>query len=174
MTNRVQLRFRMREDPTDMVATVLLWLGKDPNSESAEDLALAEQKLLAIRPYIRTITSSTYTDDLANGEICLAIGYSGDILQARDRAAEAGRKSDIRYSIPREGAILWFDTLAIPADAEHPRNAHAFIDYLLRPDVAAINSNFIRYANANQASTPLLAAPSLNTQRSAISAPPAR
>ena len=145
------------EDPTDMVATVLLWLGKDPNSESAEDLALAEQKLLAIRPYIRTITSSTYTDDLANGEICLAIGYSGDILQARDRAVEAGRKSDIQYSIPREGAMLWFDTLAIPADAKHPRNAHAFIDYLLRPDVAAINSNFIHYANANQASTPLLA-----------------
>jgi len=144
------------EDPTDMVATVLLWLGKDPNSESAADLALAEAKLLAIRPYIRTITSSTYTDDLANGEICLTVGYSGDILQARDRAAEAGRKADIRYSIPREGAILWFDTLAIPADARHPRNAHAFIDYLLRPEVAAANSNFIHYANANQASTALL------------------
>jgi len=144
------------EDPTDMVATVLLWLGKDPNSESAEDLALAEQKLLAIRPYIRTITSSTYTDDLANGEICIAVGYSGDILQARDRAAEAGRKADIQYSIPREGAILWFDTLAIPADAKHPQNAHAFIDYLLRPEVAAANSNFIHYANANQASTALL------------------
>ena len=144
------------EDPTDMVATVLLWLGKDPNSESAADLALAEARLLAIRPYIRTITSSTYTDDLANGEICLTVGYSGDILQARDRAAEAGRKADIRYSIPREGAILWFDTLAIPADARHPRNAHAFIDYLLRPEVAAANSNFIHYANANQASTALL------------------
>jgi putrescine transport system substrate-binding protein len=113
-------------------------------------------QLLAIRPYIRTITSSTYTDDLANGEICLTVGYSGDILQARDRAAEAGRKADIRYSIPREGAILWFDTLAIPADARHPRNAHAFIDYLLRPEVAAANSNFIHYANANQASTALL------------------
>jgi putrescine transport system substrate-binding protein len=144
------------EDPTDMVATVLLWLGKDPNSESPEDLALAAQKLLAIRPYIRTITSSTYTDDLANGEICIAVGYSGDILQARDRAAEAGREADIQYSIPREGAILWFDTLAIPADAKHPRNAHAFIDYLLRPEVAAANSNFIHYANANQASTALL------------------
>jgi len=144
------------EDPTDMVATVLLWLGKDPNSESAADLALAESKLAAIRPYIRTITSSTYTDDLANGEICLAVGYSGDILQARDRAAEAGRKADIQYSIPREGAILWFDTLAIPADAKHPRNAQTFIDYLLRPDVTAANSNFIHYANANQAATALL------------------
>jgi putrescine transport system substrate-binding protein len=144
------------EDPTDMVATVLLWLGKDPNSEAAADLALAETKLAAIRPYIRTITSSTYTDDLANGEICLAVGYSGDILQARDRAVEAGRKSDIQYSIPREGAILWFDTLAIPADAKHPRNAQAFIDYLLRPEVTAANSNFIHYANANQAATALL------------------
>jgi putrescine transport system substrate-binding protein len=144
------------EDPTDMVATALLFLGKDPNSQSEADLKLAEEKLMAIRPYIRTITSSTYTDDLANGEICLAVGYSGDILQARDRAAEAGRKADIRYSIPKEGAILWFDTLAIPVDAKHPRNAHAFIDYLLRPEVAALNSNFIHYANANQASTALL------------------
>jgi putrescine transport system substrate-binding protein len=107
-------------------------------------------------PVYRTITSSTYTDDLANGEICLAVGYSGDILQARDRAAEAGRKADIQYSIPREGAILWFDTLAIPADAKHPRNAQAFIDYLLRPDITAANSNFIHYANANQAATALL------------------
>jgi putrescine transport system substrate-binding protein len=144
------------EDPTDMVATALLYLGKDPNSQTEADLKLAEETLMAIRPYVRTITSATYTDDLANGEICLAVGYSGDILQARDRAAEAGRKADIQYSIPKEGAILWFDTLAIPADAKHPRNAHAFIDYLLRPEVAALNSNFIHYANANLASTPLL------------------
>jgi putrescine transport system substrate-binding protein len=144
------------EDPTDMVATALLFLGKDPNSQAEEDLQLAEGKLVAIRPSLRTITSSTYNDDLANGEICLAVGYSGDILQARERAAEAGRKADIRYSIPKEGAMLWFDTLAIPADAKHPRNAHAFIDYLLRPEVAALNSNFIHYANANQASTPML------------------
>jgi putrescine transport system substrate-binding protein len=144
------------EDPTDMVATALLFLGKDPNSQTEADLKLAEEKLMAIRPYIRTITSATYTDDLANGEICLAVGYSGDILQARDRAAEAGRKADIQYSIPKEGAILWFDTLAIPADAKHPANAHAFINYLLKPEVAALNSNFIHYANANQASTALL------------------
>jgi putrescine transport system substrate-binding protein len=144
------------EDPTDMVATALLYLGRDPNSQTEADLKAAEEKLMAIRPYIRTITSATYTDDLANGEICLAVGYSGDILQARDRAAEAGRKADIQYSIPKEGAILWFDTLAIPADAKHPDNAHAFINYLLKPDVAALNSNFIHYANANQASTPML------------------
>ena len=144
------------DDPTDMVGTVLLWLGKDPNSQSAEDLALAEEKLMAIRPYIRTIHSSQYIEDLANGEICIAVGYSGDMLQARDRAAEAGKPVDVRYSIPKEGALLWFDTLAIPADAKHPGNAHAFIDFLMRPDVAAANSDFVNYANANAAATPLV------------------
>lgn len=144
------------DDPTDMVATVLLWLGKDPNSQSEADLALAEQTLLAIRPYIRTIHSSQYIEDLANGEICIAVGYSGDILQARDRAAEAGKAVGIRYSIPKQGALMWFDTLAIPADAPHPGNAHAFIDYLLKPEVAAANSNFVYYANANAAATALV------------------
>ena len=145
------------DDPTDMVSTVLLWLGKDPNSQAEADLALAEQALLAIRPYIRSIHSSQYIEDLANGEICIAVGYSGDILQAQERAEEAGKEADIRYVIPKEGALMWFDTLAIPADAPHPGNAHAFIDYLLRPEVAAANSDFVYYANANAAATPLIA-----------------
>jgi len=144
------------EDPTDMVGTVLLWLGKNPNSQSEADLQLAEEALLKIRPYIRTIHSSQYIEDLANGEVCIAVGYSGDVLQARDRAAEAGREIDIRYVIPREGALMWFDTLAIPADAAHPGNAHAFINYLLRPDVAAANSNFVNYATANAAALSLV------------------
>jgi putrescine transport system substrate-binding protein len=144
------------EDPTDMVATMLLYLGKDPNSESEADLKLAEERLLAIRPYIRLITSSQYIEALANGEICIAVGYSGDVLQARDRAAEAGKAVDIRFSIPKEGALMWFDTLAIPADAKHPGNAHLFIDYLLRPDVAARNSDFVNYANANAKATELV------------------
>jgi putrescine transport system substrate-binding protein len=144
------------DDPTDMVATMLLWLGKQPNSESEEDLKLAEEALLRIRPYIRTIHSSQYIEDLANGEICIALGYSGDMLQARDRAAEAGKDVDIRYVIPRQGALLWFDMLAIPADAPHPGNAHAFIDYLLRPEVAAANSNFVYYATANTAALGML------------------
>jgi putrescine transport system substrate-binding protein len=144
------------DDPTDMVGTVLLWLGKQPNSESEEDLRLAEEALLKIRPYIRTIHSSQYIEDLANGEICIAVGYSGDVLQARDRAAEAGKEIDIRYVIPREGALMWFDTLAIPADAEHPGNAHAFIDFLLRPEVAAANSNYVNYATANTAALALV------------------
>ncbi|MFO1408403.1 MAG: polyamine ABC transporter substrate-binding protein [Steroidobacteraceae bacterium] len=145
------------EDPTDMVGTMLIYLGKDPNSESEADLRLAEQKLLAIRPYIRQISSSQYIEGLANGDLCIAVGYSGDVLQARERAAEAGKPVDIAYSIPKEGALMWFDTLAIPADAAHPVNAHLFIDYLLRPDVAARNSNFVKYANANAKATPMVA-----------------
>jgi len=144
------------DDPTDMVATALLYLGKDPNSESEPDLAAAEALLLKIRPFLRTIHSSQYIDQLANGDLCIAVGYSGDILQARDRAEEAGHPIDIRYSIPKEGALMWFDTLAIPTDAPHPANAHKFIEYLLRPEVAAANSNFVYYANANAKATSLL------------------
>jgi putrescine transport system substrate-binding protein len=144
------------EDPTDMVATALLYLGKDPNSQSEADLKLAEDALVRIRPYIRTITSSQYIDALANGDICVAVGYSGDMLQARDRAAEAGKPVQIKYSIPKEGALMWFDTLAIPADAQHPDNAHRFIDYLMRPEVAAKNSDFVNYANANLKATALV------------------
>jgi putrescine transport system substrate-binding protein len=144
------------EDPTDMVATALLYLGKDPNSQSEADLKLAEDALVRIRPYIRTITSSQYIDALANGDICVAVGYSGDMLQARDRAAEAGKPVQVKYSIPKEGALMWFDTLAIPADAQHPENAHLFIDYLMRPEVAAKNSDFVNYANANLKATALV------------------
>jgi len=144
------------DDPTDMVATALLYLGKDPNSENDSDLAAAEALLMKVRPHLRTIHSSQYIDQLANGELCIAVGYSGDILQARDRAEEAGRPIDIQYSIPKEGALMWFDTLAIPADAPHSANAHKFIEYLLRPEVAATNSNFVYYANANAKATSLL------------------
>jgi len=144
------------DDPTDMVATILLYLGRDPNSESPADLKTAEAALLAIRPYVRTITSAQYLDALASGEICIAVGYSGDLLQARDRAKEAGRAGEIRYAVPREGAMLWFDTLAIPADARHPDNAQAFINFLMRPEIAAANSNFVKYANANVKATPLV------------------
>ncbi len=146
----------MLDDPTDMVGTALLYLGKDPNSESEADLKAAEDLLLKIRPYLRTIHSSQYIDQLANGELCIVVGYSGDVLQARDRAEEAGKPLDIGYSIPREGALMWFDTLAIPADAAHKDAAHQFIEYLLQPAVAAKNSDFVNYANANKAATPLV------------------
>lgn len=142
--------------PNDVMATALKYLGLDPNSESPDDLAKAEELLGSVRPHIRYFHSSQYIDDLANGEVCLAMGYSGDILQAADRAAEAGQGVEIQYVIPKEGAVVWFDMLAIPADAPHPENAHAFIDFVMRPQIAADISNYVLYANANKASLPLV------------------
>ena len=140
------------DSPSDIVPVVLHYLGRDPNSESDQDLARAEATLMAIRPYFRMIHSSNYIDALANGEICIAVGWSGDVLQARDRAAEAGQGHVIKYSIPKEGTIIWFDTMAVPNDAPHPENAFAFINFMQRPEIAAANSNFINYANGNSAS----------------------
>ena len=131
--------------PSEVIGTVLIYLGKDANSENPEDLKAAEKVLMSIRPYIRLINSSKYIEDLANGEICLALGWSGDVLLARDRADEAGKGITIKYNIPKEGAVMFFDNFAIPADASHVKNAHLFIDYMLRADVAAKNSNFLSY-----------------------------
>ena len=142
--------------PSEVVGTVLIYLGKEANSENPDDLAAAEKVLTSIRPYVKYINSSKYIEDLANGEICLALGWSGDVLQARDRAAEAGNDVVVKYLIPKEGAVMFFDMLAIPADAKHVLNAHLFIDYLLRPDVAAKNSNFVNFANSNAASFSLV------------------
>ena len=138
--------------PDEILKIVLAWMGRDPNSQKEEDLKAAEAKLMPIRPFVRKIHSSQYIDDLANGDLCIAVGWSGDILQARDRADEAGQGVKIKYAIPKEGTIVWFDMLAIPADAKHPKNAHAFINYLMEPQVAANNSNFVNYANGNGAS----------------------
>jgi putrescine transport system substrate-binding protein len=134
--------------PSEVVGTVLLFLGRNPNSNSPEDLKAAMVALKAIRPYVRYVDASRYIDNLANGDICLVMGWSGDIKQAHDRAHDAGKGVDIAYSIPREGAIANYDVLAIPADAPHVRNAHLFINFLLRPDIAARNSNLIKYANS--------------------------
>src|SRR6478609_9041550 len=112
--------------PSEVVGTVLIYLGRDANSEKLEDLKAAEKVLMSVRPYIRLINSSKYIEDLANGEICLALGWSGDTLQARDRADEAGKGQVIKYNIPKEGAVMFFDDFAIPADASHVRNAHLF------------------------------------------------
>jgi putrescine transport system substrate-binding protein len=134
--------------PSEVVATVLLFLRRNPNSNSLDDLKAAEQVLHAMRPYVRYVDSSRYIDNLANGDICLAMGWSGDIKQAHDRAKEVGKGVDLAYAIPKEGAISNYDVLAIPADAPHVRNAHLFINYLLRPEIAARSSNLIKYANA--------------------------
>jgi putrescine transport system substrate-binding protein len=144
------------DEPTEVIGTVLLYLGKNPNSESPADLAAAMKVLMAIRPYVRYVNSSRYIDDLANGEICLALGWSGDVKQAEVRAQQAGRTYTIDYSIPKEGAVENFDVLAIPAGAPHPRNANLFINYLLDPHVAARNSNAVKYANGDLASRPYL------------------
>jgi len=146
----------MLDSPADIVPLVLIYLGKDLNSESSEDLMLAEKKLMAIRPFIRMIHSSQYIEALASGELCISIGWNGSVLQARDRAIEAGQGHIIKYTIPKEGTLSWFDMLAMPRDAPHPNNAHVFINFMQRPDVAAANSNFIKYANGNAASVPLI------------------
>ena len=134
--------------PSEVVATVLIFLGRDPGSNSPDDLKTAEAVLRSMRPYVRYVDSSRYIDMLANGDICLAMGWSGDVKQAHDRARDAGKGVDVAYAIPKEGAISNYDMLAIPADAPHVRNAHLFINYLLRPEVAARNSNLIKYANS--------------------------
>jgi putrescine transport system substrate-binding protein len=142
--------------PSEIVAAVLAWKGKDPNSQSEEDLKLAEDVLMSVRPFIRMIHSSNYIDALANGEVCVAVGWSGDVLQSRDRAAEAGQGIVIKYNVPKEGTIMWFDMYAVPADAPHPKNAHAFINYMMKPEVAAANSNAVNFATGNSAATPLV------------------
>ena len=140
--------------PSEVVGTVMIYLGRDANSEKPEDLKAAEEVLMAVRPHIRTIHSSNYIDNLANGEICLALGWSGDALMAATRAEEAGKEYTVKYKIPKEGAVQFFDNMAIPADASHVGNAHAFIDYMLRADVATKNSDYLNYANTNAASWP--------------------
>ncbi|TLX64972.1 spermidine/putrescine ABC transporter substrate-binding protein PotF [Stutzerimonas nosocomialis] len=133
----------------EMVPAMLNYLGLDPNSEDPADYEKAEAKLLEIRPFVRYFHSSKYISDLANGNICVAAGFSGDVFQAAARAEEAGKGIEIAYSIPKEGGNLWFDMLAIPADASNIDAAHAFINYLLDPQVIAGVSDYVGYANPN-------------------------
>ena len=141
----------MLDAPQEIVAAALNYLGLDPNSESTEDLAKAEALIQGVRPYVRYFNSSQYIDDLGNGEICLAVGYSGDVFIARDAAAAANQGVEVNYFIPKEGALQWFDLFAIPADAPHPENAHKFIDFMMDAKVAAANTNNVFYATGNKA-----------------------
>src|ERR1700737_826857 len=141
--------------PAGGVRLVVTYLGKDPNAPTAQDLADVESVLTRIRPYIRTIDSTIAIEAIANGDICMALGYNGDFVQARNRAQEAKNGREIGYAIPKEGSLLWFDMLAIPRDAPNVANAHLFINYLMDPQVIAKISKFIRFANANSAATPL-------------------
>lgn len=140
------------DSPADMIPAALKYLGLDPNSTSADDIAKAEEVMLKIRPSIRKFHSSEYINALANGDICLAVGFSGDVFQARNRAQEAKQGVEIGYSVPKEGAQIWFDQMAIPADAPHVAEAHEFINYMMKPEVIAKSSNFVLYANGNKAS----------------------
>ncbi|AXP05895.1 MULTISPECIES: polyamine ABC transporter substrate-binding protein [Pseudomonas] len=133
----------------EMIPAMLNYLGLNPNSEDPEDYKKAEAQLLKIRPYVTYFNSSKYISDLANGEICVAAGFSGDIFQARARASEAGKGVEIAYVIPKEGGNLWFDMLAIPRDATNVKQAHAFINYVLKPEVIAQVSDTVGYANPN-------------------------
>lgn len=157
--------------PAGVERLVLKYLGRDPNAPSAQDFVAVEAVLNGIRPYIRNIDSAVDIEALANGDICVALTYNGTFVQARNRAREAKNGITLKYVIPKEGSLLWFDMLAIPKDAPHPDNAHRFINYILDPRVIARISNYIGNANANSAATPLLDAATVSD--SAIYPPPA-
>jgi putrescine transport system substrate-binding protein len=146
----------MLDSSDDILPTALHYLGRNPNSVDPADLEAAADLVSKIRPFVRKFHSSEYLNALAGGEICLVVGWSGDIKQAQKRAAEAKNGVDIGYAVPKEGAQMFFDNLAIPKDSRNVAEAHAFIDYLMRADVAAKNTNFLSYANGNLASQPLI------------------
>ena len=142
----------MLDTPSELFPAAQNYLGLDPASQDPEDIRKAAALIDSVRQSVQQFHSSAYIDALANGDICLAVGWSGDVLQARDRAAEADNGVVVDYAIPEEGAQMWFDQMAIPADAPHPENAHAFLNYLMRPEVIAKASNYVYFANGNKAS----------------------
>jgi putrescine transport system substrate-binding protein len=143
---------------TDMLPLALAYLGRDPLSQESEDLEAAAEALKAVQPHIRYFHSSQYISDLANGEICVAVGFSGDLFQAAARAEEAGTGIEIAYSVPKEGTQQWFDMLAIPVDAPNPEAAHAWINFMMDPQITADITNYVWFANANAAAMPLVEA----------------
>jgi putrescine transport system substrate-binding protein len=142
----------MLDSSDDILPAALSYLGLNPNSKDAAELEKAAELVAKIRPFVRKFHSSEYLNALATGEICFVVGWSGDIKQAQNRAKEAKSGVEIAYAIPKTGAQMWFDNLVIPKDAPHVAEAHALIDYLQKPEVAAKNTNFISYANGNLAS----------------------
>ncbi|MEM1382409.1 MAG: polyamine ABC transporter substrate-binding protein [Pseudomonadota bacterium] len=144
------------DSPTELIPAALNYLGYDGDSHETGEIEEAAALLETVRPHVTQFHSSAYINALANGDACLAVGWSGDVLQARDRAAEADNGVTVQYAIPKEGALMWFDQMAIPSDAPHPEEAHIFLDYIMRPEVIAKASNYVYYANGNEASKPLL------------------
>ena len=144
------------DDPVGVVRIVLRYLGREPSAPSAQDLAAVEKVLLGIRPHVRNIDTTGEIEALANGDICMTVGYNGDVVQARKRAREAKNGVEIEFAVPKEGTFLWVDLLSIPKDAAHVENAYRYINYVMRPQVMAEISNAIGFANANTAATALL------------------
>ncbi|ALG66548.1 extracellular solute-binding protein [Beggiatoa leptomitoformis] len=143
----------MLDTPTEIFPIILNYLGKNPLSEVETDYTdIVKPFMLKLRPFITNFHSSEYINALANGDICVAIGWSGDVLQAADRAKEANKGVTVAYSVPKEGTIMWFDMIAIPKDAKNVAAAYKFIDFVLRPEVIASVTNFVHYANPNPAS----------------------
>jgi putrescine transport system substrate-binding protein len=138
--------------PDETFAIAMNYIGKNPDSKDTADIEAGGEVYKKIRPFVQTFNSSAYIDALANGDACITIGWSGDVLQAKNRAEEAKNGVNINYVIPKEGTYMWFDNLAIPADAPHVEEAHAFINYLMKPEVIAKASNYVQYANGNLAS----------------------
>ena len=144
------------DSPNEVLPSVLAWLGREPTSSEPEDLEAAAEALMAIRPYVRYFHSSQYISDLANGEVCVSLGFSGDVFIAAARAEEVGNGQEIAYTIPEEGAQQWFDMMVIPADAPNAENAHAFMNFVMQPQITADITNYVWYANANAASMELV------------------
>ena len=142
--------------PTEMIPAALQYIGEDPDSKDPEVLAKAEGILAAVRPYVQKFHSSEYINALANGDICVAFGWSGDILQARDRAYEADNGVEVVYNAPNEGALMWFDQMTIPVDAPNPEGAHKFLNFIMDAQNMAAASNYVYYANGNLASQEFL------------------
>ncbi len=146
----------MLDAPSEIIPAALNYIGEDPDSQDPDVIAKVEPLLMAVRPYVTKFHSSEYINALANGDICVAVGWSGDILQARDRAAEADNGVEIAYNAPAEGALMWFDQMAIPADAPNPDAAHQFLNFILDAENMAAASNYVYYANGNAASQEFL------------------
>jgi len=143
------------DSPAEMMRAVLNYLGRDPNSQKPEDLTIAETTLDKIRPYVRNINSSEYIESLANGDLCVAVGYNGDVMQAGP-GARGQQGIDIKYMVPKEGSILWFRHAGHTEGCPGPQSAYAFVNYMMTPQVIADVSNFKRFANANAAAQPLV------------------
>lgn len=146
----------LMDDATEVFAAVRAFTGNDPADFSKKAIDTAVETIKAVRPNIKYFHSSQYINDLANGDTCVAHGYSGDLLQARDRAAEAANGVEIAYVVPSEGAVVWTDVIAIPADAKNVEQAHKFLNYMMRPDVIAKVTNYVSYANANKQANKLV------------------